>query len=243
LSYAFQAAEMNKHHAALLADIQKHQRKRRHSQANDSYLSSGHHYYDVSVPDRRRLSKDWLKQNKSIPHREFLTVVDSLVRGRSHEEKTVACILLACHATGRNEVGVKQLSGWLDHLVGWAEIDSLCAGVYPPEEILSDWASWQAFVRRLARDRNINKRRAALVFLTGPARVSADERIASLAFEVVDRLKGEREIIITKAISWLLRNLVQFHKKEVAQYIARNKDLLPAIAVRETARKIKTGRK
>ena len=234
---------MDRHHAQLFAQLQKHQRRRKHSQANDSYLSSGHHYYDVSVPERRRMAKEWVKQNKAIPHIEFAAVLDSLVRGKSHEEKTIACILLAYHQSGRREIEVKRLDGWLDHLVGWAEVDSLCAGVYPAEEILSDWKSWQAFIRRLARDKNINKRRAALVFLTGPARVSPDERIASLAFEVVDRLKGEREIIITKAISWLLRNLAQNHKIEVAQYIEKNRASLPSIAVRETTRKIKTGRK
>jgi 3-methyladenine DNA glycosylase AlkD len=234
---------MNKHHKWLLAEIVKQQRKRAHTQANDSYLSSGHLYYDVSVPARRRLAKAWLKENKAIAGHEFSAVLDSLYRGKSHEEKTVASILLALNRAGRESVGTKTLDDWLDHLVGWAEIDSLCAGVYPADEILSDWNSWKTFIRKLARDKNINKRRAALVFLTGPARTSDDERIAGLAFEVIDRLKSEREIIITKAVSWLLRNLVQHRRREVAQYIARNRVALPAIAVRETERKIKTGRK
>jgi 3-methyladenine DNA glycosylase AlkD len=234
---------MNKHHKLLLAEIVKQQRKRTHTQANDSYLSSGHLYYDVAVPARRALARAWLKENKRIPQREFVAVLGSLLRGRSHEEKTVACILLAYDTEGRSEIGPKLLGDWLDHLVGWAEIDSLCAGVYPAEEILSDWSTWKTFIRKLARNKNINKRRAALVFLTGPARTSDDERIAALALEVIDRLRSEREIIITKAVSWLLRNLVQHRKREVAQYIARNRVALPAIAIRETERKIKTGRK
>lgn len=234
---------MHQHHKALLAEIRKHQRKRDHGQANDSYLSSGHHYYDVSVPERRRISKDWVKANRSIADSAFVAVLESLFRGKSHEEKTLACILLADHRVGRGTIGTKQLNAWLDHLVGWAEIDSLCAGVYPAEELLADWTAWQAFIRKLARDKNINKRRAALVFLTGPARTSGDPRIAALGFEVIDRLKSEREIIITKAVSWLLRSLVQHHKKEVARYLASNANALPAIAVRETERKIRTGRK
>jgi len=39
-----------------IAEIEKKRRKRTHSQANDSYLSSGHRYYDVSVPARRAMS-------------------------------------------------------------------------------------------------------------------------------------------------------------------------------------------
>src|SRR5258708_6923241 len=157
---------MNKHHKLLLAEIVKQQRKRAHTQANDSYLSSGHLYYDVSVPARRRLAKAWLKENKAIAGHEFSAVLDSLYRGKSHEEKTVACILLALNRAGRESVGTKPLDGWLDHLVGWAEIDSLCQGVFPANEVLQDWNAWERFLRRLSRSRNINKRRAALVLLT-----------------------------------------------------------------------------
>ena len=234
---------MHRHHRALLSKIEKHQRKRVRSQANDSYLSSGHRYYDVSVPVRRALAKAWLKQNRSIPNKDFVAVLDSLFRGKSHEEKTVASILLAEHRTGRDAIAPKQLNAWLDHLVGWAEIDSLCQGAFKGHEILSNWAGWERFIRKLSRDKNINKRRAALVFLTGPVRTSHDKRLATLALDMIEALKAEREIIITKAVSWLLRNLVQHHKADVAGYIKRNLPSLPAIAVRETTRKIATGRK
>jgi len=234
---------MNRHHKALLAEIEKKQRKRTHSQANDSYLSSGHRYYDVSVPARRAMSKTWLKANSDISDKEFVAVLDSLMRGRSHEEKTVASILLASHARGRAAVGPKTLNGWLNHLVGWAEIDSLCQNVFKAEEMLGDWPAWERFVRKLSRGKNINKRRASLVLLTGPVRYSDDRRMAKLAFEIIETLKGEREIIITKAISWLLRSLTEHHKGVVAAYVARHRASLPAIAVRETTRKIQTGRK
>ena len=234
---------MHAHHKVLLAEIEKHQRKRAHSQSNDSYLSSGHRYYDVSVPARRAMSKAWLKANRGILDKEFVAVLDSLILGKSHEEKTVACILLASHASGREVVGPKKLDAWLNYLVGWAEIDSLCQNVFKAEEVLGDWPAWERFIRKLSRDKNINKRRAALVFLTGPVRYSSDKRLAALAFDMVDALKAERDIIITKAVSWLLRSLTENHKHAVATYIARSRASLPAIAVRETTRKIKTGRK
>ena len=105
------------------------------------------------------------------------------------------------------------------------------------------WREGERFLRTLSCDKNINRRRAALVFLTTPVRKSADKRLAALAFEVIDALKPERDIIITKAVSWLLRSMVQHHKRAVAAYIKENRHLLPALAVRETTRKIATGRK
>jgi 3-methyladenine DNA glycosylase AlkD len=234
---------MHIHHRLLLGDLTKHRRNRVHSQSNDSYLSSGHHYLDVSVPARRTLAKAWLKENKGIPDAEFSAILESLYRGRSHEEKTLASILLSYHHSGRKIVGLKQLNAWLDDLVGWAEIDMLCSGVFTADEIISNWREWQQFIRTLAHNRNINKRRAALVFLTAPVRYSDDQRLAALGFEVIQALQPEREIIITKAVSWLLRSMVRHHKRAVAAYVNKNLSSLPAVAVRETRRQIATGRK
>jgi 3-methyladenine DNA glycosylase AlkD len=227
----------------LLAGLKAHQRRRAHSQANDSYLSSGHHYWDVSIPTLRTLAKEWLKQNKDIASTEFLAVLDSLYRGDSYEEKVLASILLANHRSGRRDVGPGQLDLWLDGLVGWAEIDALCHSTFICDEILAGWREWKRFIRKLVRDENINKRRAALVFLTKATSDSNDERLSALAFEMVDAVKSQREILITKAVSWLLRSMVRHHADAVADYLDENRASLPAIAVRETLRKIATGRK
>ena len=234
---------MHAHHRILLGDLEKHGRRRMHSQSNDSYLGSGHSYLDVSVPARRTIAKGWLKKNQGIPDPEFSAVLESLFRGASHEEKTLASILLSCHPTARKTIGLSQLNAWLDDLVGWAEIDMLCSGVFTADEILANWPAWERLIRGLSRDRNINKRRAALVLLTAPVRYSDDKRLSELGFEVIRALQPEREIIITKAVSWLLRSMVRYHERAVSAYLKKNQSSLPAVAVRETKRKIATGRK
>src|SRR6185312_8524371 len=132
---------------------------------------------------------------------------------------------------------------WLDDLNGWAEVDSLCAGAFWAETLAADWPAWRASIERLAADPNINKRRAALVLLTAPTRRSDDPRFRDLALQVVDRLKGERPILITKAVSWLLRSMATRHGSAVADYLQANAATLPAIAVRETRTKLTTGTK
>ena len=119
----------------------------------------------------------------------------------------------------------------------------LCSGVFTADEILANWPAWEPLIRGLSRDRNINKRRAALVFLTVPVRYSDDQRLSELGFEVIRALQPEREIIITKAVSWLLRSMVRYHERAVSAYLKKNQSSLPAVAVRETKRKIAMGRK
>lgn len=234
---------MHKEHKKLLAEIQKHKGRGTDHSSKDSYINSGHVYYNVTVPVRRQIAKNWLKQNKDISKSEFLGVIDSLYKGESHEEKTLASIILGYHESYKKTLKPDIINHWLDHLVGWAEIDSLCQNVFTAEELLSDWKGWKSFIQKLAIDTNINKRRASLVLLTGPTHRSDDERLRNVAFETIDKLKNEKPIIITKAISWLLRDMSSRHKKEVEMYLTKNESSLPKIALRETWRKIKTGKK
>lgn len=82
-----------------------------------------------------------------------------------------------------------------------------------------------------------------LAFLTGVVSKSEDLRLSNLAFENIDNLKAERDILITKSISWLLRDLTKLHREEVEKYLNDHSTLLPAIAVRETRNKLTTGKK
>jgi 3-methyladenine DNA glycosylase AlkD len=74
-------------------------------------------------------------------------------------------------------------------------------------------------------------------------RDSEDARLADFAFMNIDKLKKEREILVTKAISWLLRDLIKHNRPRVETYLKENEDTLPKIALRETRTKLLTGRK
>lgn len=230
-------------HAQLLAQLRSAGDAPSREPRNDSFGSSGHLYYFVRVPVRRTIARKWLAAQRAAKPSDVLTVIDSLFRGESHEEKTLAAMLLAYHPVARQLAGTRHIERWLDHLAGWAEVDTLCQSTYGSDEVLGDWIKWRAMIRRLARSAAIQKRRAALVLLTGPVRTSSDPRLAQLAFETLDRLRAERDILITKAVSWLLRELVAHHPTAVARYVAANEATLPSIAVRETRTKLATGRK
>lgn len=198
---------------------------------------------NIAAPDLRKIARDWVRANKPRPNGEVLRLCDRLFAGPTHQEKTLAAIVLGYAGEARRAVSLRRLERWLGHVQGWAEVDALCANVFKVDEMLDDWPGWKALLVSLSRDANINKRRAALVLLTGPVRYSADTRLSELAFSLVERLKHEREILITKAISWLLRNLTLRHKSEVADYLKANAASLPPIAVRETTIKLTTGTK
>lgn len=210
---------------------------------NDSYGGSGRPYYRVSAPDRRTMVRRWVAAHRGEGPDAVLALVESLFDGELHEEKTLGAILIAAHPKARAAAGPDDVDRWLGKLNGWAEIDSLCQNVFGADQMLADWPAWTALIERLARDPNLNKRRAALVLLTAPNRCCDDPRFRDLAFAVIEPLKGERDILITKAVSWLLRSMVARHRDAVAAYLADQGPSLPAIALRETRVKLATGTK
>jgi 3-methyladenine DNA glycosylase AlkD len=211
-------------------------------QGNDSYSGSRHPFYFVSVPERRAMARWWLRTSKPTAE-QVLAMADSLFRGRSHEEKTLGALLLGYSAAARRVATPAMVDAWLGELHGWAEIDSLCASVFSAADLTVGWPAWRGLIERLASDPNINKRRAALVLLATPTRTTDDPRFAELAFQVIGALAPERDILITKAVSWLLRSMTARHAAAVAAYLDAHGSVLPAIAIRETRAKLASGTK
>jgi 3-methyladenine DNA glycosylase AlkD len=209
----------------------------------DSYLGNEHPRYPINVPALRTIAKTWMQQHRELPAIEFAALLTSLVEGRSSTEKSMAGILLDNATPAQYTFDPKLFDQWLDHLVGWAEVDSLCTGKYTTHQIPSHWKKWKPILKHFAKSNNIQKRRASIVLLCSPLSKSNDEALAVAALENIERLKSEKEILITKAISWVLRSMIKYHKQLVTQYVEDNAATLPSIAVRETRMKLKTGKK
>src|ERR1700722_5803813 len=148
-------------HAGLVAQLRAAGAPYRGGQHNDSYSGSGHPFFNVSAPELRRIGRVWLAARRKADDVDLLAVVARLFTGEAYEEKVLAAILLAANARMRRLGTAALADGWLDCLQGWAEIDSLCASIFGPEEMDADWPAWRDLIRRLSRDANINRRRAA----------------------------------------------------------------------------------
>lgn len=234
---------MNKFHKEILKEIKEYTHKTSNSTWVAKYLGTSHMYYSLNNPTKREIAKVWVKNHKDISISEFSNLLSSLYKGDSYDEKSIASYLLLYLPALRKQLNVNLLNSWLDYLSGWAEIDSLCQSNYTANEMLSNWNSWRDLISKFSKDKSISKKRASLVLLTKVVYQSDDKRLSDLAFKIIERLKVEKDVLITKAISWLLRDLTKLHKKEVEDYLKENANSLPKIAIRETKRKLLTVRK
>lgn len=232
---------MNKYHQEIVKLYDSYRGNYR-SKHDGSYIGSTKFSYSISTPESRKLIKNWLKK-KTLTVKEYKELLDSLSRGKSHNEFSTIGKLLEYLPKFRSELEPKSLDIWLTNAEGWAEVDTICQGNFTAEEILPSWSGWNKLLEDLVASKNVHKRRASLVLLTGPVRHSPDVRLSKLAFSNIDKLKNEKDILITKSISWLLRDLIKFHSRKVEDYLDKNMSSLPTIAVRETKNKLKSGRK
>jgi 3-methyladenine DNA glycosylase AlkD len=234
---------MNPHHSGILQQIKDQSGQPTEHTFLDSYLGTSNPRYPINAPRMRAIGKEWIRQHKDLTAAEFAKLLTSLVKGKSSTEKVIAGILLDCSTRNQRKFDPTLFEEWLDHLTGWAEVDSVCTGKYCLTEIPADIPAWKGILTRLSKSKNINKRRASLVFLSTPISHSADPRLATIAFANINRLKKEKEVIITRAISWLLRSMVRHHRQALSSFLKKNEATLPAVAVRETKIKLKTGKK
>ncbi|OGK25930.1 hypothetical protein A3C28_00620 [Candidatus Roizmanbacteria bacterium RIFCSPHIGHO2_02_FULL_39_9] len=231
---------MNISHLQILNELKKYPpRPAKHNAKN--YIGSGSIQYHVSNPIKWKIASEWKKKNKNISYEEFKALLYSLNEGKSHDEKSFVGRLLQLFPQYRNLILPKDLDMWLENVRGWAEVDGLCQNNFTYQDFFQDWKLWEKMIRSFSKDKNVHKRRASLVLLTGPVNYSPDKRLSALSFEMIEQLKHEKDILIIKAISWLLRSLIKHHKSQVAAYLKKNKDSLPKIALREASYKLVFG--
>ena len=190
-----------------------------------------------------KLARKIVKENNP-DIKQFISLIDSLYsNATTFEEMDIAARLLNVTPKLKVQIDPTKLDLWLNYTHGWAEVDGLCQSNFLPEELLDNWPVWEKLLIKFSKDKNIHKRRASLVLLTKSVRHSPDKRLANLAFKNINRLKKEKEILITKAVSWILRSLIKYHRSEVENYLKKNKNVLPKIAIREVTNKLLTGKK
>jgi len=234
---------MNPHHQAILRQIQTAEPGRGNTTQRPEHLGTTRKWYGLKNAQSRAILLDFIAAHKDLSYEDWLALIDTLYHGDSYEERCAPRTLFHKFPRYRRRLPLAQLDAWLGCLNGWAEVDSTCQTVFNDKDLLAGWEGWSALLESLACDENINKRRAALVLLTAPITQSPDARILDLSFQLIDRLKGEKEGRITKAVSWLLRKGIKQHRDAIAAYVEANAASLPAIAVRETRRKLATGKK
>jgi 3-methyladenine DNA glycosylase AlkD len=199
-------------------------------------------FYGARVGDLRRTAAGWLRGHRDAGPAQVAALADRLWNAGIREEQLVACFLLAGDRAALAATDPARVRAWTALLDNWETTDQLGMNVLGPLVALDPGGRFET-LQALAGDPRPWARRVALVACTRLARAAGAAalwpRVAALLLE----LAPDRQAALPKASSWVLRSWLEPCPAEVAAFVDRHADRLPALAVRETRAKLASGTK
>lgn len=198
--------------------------------------------FGVYVADLRRIVREYRKRLAGESGEFVYRLGLALLARRISECRQVAYELTAGHPAARDSLNVKRIEFLGEGIDNWACVDSFCCtlvGRAWREGRITD-----ATIKRWSRSPDLWWRRAAVVAtvpLNVRARGGAGDPDRTLV--ICDLLVCDREAIVQKAISWALRELVEWDRAGVERFLAEHAETVSALVRREVRRKLDTGSK
>ena len=143
-----------------------------------------------------------------------MALVEALWDGESREERVLAMLLLEHYGHWIPGLPRSHFEQWRRSLDSWELTDRL--GWTLALWLLGDPDTRLGYLWGLIADEDVWSRRLALVATARINRGKIGATIPDLTLRLVDRVKEERHPMITKAISWVLREMTKTHPDQVA---------------------------
>ena len=205
-------------------------------------VPTGLKMYGVRVPQLREMARLWQRAHKAVAREDLMALVEALWDGESREEKMLALYLLQHHKRWIPGLTWAHFERWRQGLDNWEVTDGLGVRTLGPW-LLADPEARLDHLWDLIADENMWSRRLALVATTWLNRGYQGFSAPDLTLGLIDRVKDERDPMITKAVSWALREVIRAHPDRVDAYVQENQDALAVHVVREVNNKLRTGLK
>ncbi len=196
---------------------------------------------DRSVAGLRALRRELTKELRALGGSEVVALAGALV----HEHgcpRWLAYELVHHHREARLRLTAASLNRLGKGLSDWGSVDAFAVYLLGPA--YRDGNVDEAEIVRWAASKDRFRRRAALactVALNTKARGGSGDAARTLV--VCDRLLGDRDDLVVKAMSWALRELAVRAPREVERYLSEHQAELAARVLREVRNKLETGSK
>ncbi len=189
----------------------------------------------VRTPEVRRLASEAANEYRKakLVIDEILEIGDRLWKGSFLEERALGIFVVSKFKRQLERRHWKHFDAWVDTLSNWAETDGLCGYVLAPLVKIEP-----ALARRLppwTRSGNRWRRRSAAVTLVPFARYGEQLEVA---FDICDRLAGDRDDMVEKGIGWLLKEASRTQPDAVADFLLTDIDRFSRTTVRYACEKL-----
>lgn len=196
----------------------------------------------LPVGDVRSVVREFAPRVRSALSADAIALALAIIAHGTFDGRHCAYELLACNRAARDSLTTRTVERLGRGIDNWCSVDVFAHSISGP--------AWQrrrlteTAVLRWACSPDPWWRRAALastVSLNLPSRGGVGDVTRTLA--VCELTVEDAHVTVRKALSWALRTLVRVDRDAVEAFLAKHGDRLPALVLRETRRKLDTGRK
>ena len=194
----------------------------------------------AATAELREVRREFTHRLKDAAPHVVLELADLLIDVPQTAYRFIAYELIHHHPAALSHLNAWQLEQLGRGIASWGAVD--CFAVYLSGPVWRDRRIPNSLIHGWARSADRWWRRAALVStvpLNSKSQGGAGDTYRTL--QVCRLLEPDRDPMVTKAMSWALRELAKRDPRAVRDYLAARKDVLPAIVLREVTNKLKTG--
>jgi len=204
------------------------------------YISTELEVIGVDTPNMRAVVREFSKRLKNEPPAVVHEIARTIAAGRKLEARQTAYELIARHKPAFASVTGQLLEELGEGNDNWASVDGLACELAGP--------AWLAghipgrHIMKWARSGNLWWRRTAIVCTTALNKKSrGGPGDPKRTFMVCDLFVSDSHPMISKAVSWALRELCKRCPEEVSVYLNRHEPTLPRHVLREVLSKMTKG--
>ncbi len=194
----------------------------------------------AATAELREVRREFTHRLKDAAPHVVLELANLLIDVPQTAYRFIAYELIHHHPAAISHLNAWQLEQLGRGIASWGAVD--CFAVYLSGPVWRDRRIPNSLIHGWARSADRWWRRAALVStvpLNSKSQGGAGDTYRTL--QVCRLLERDRDPMVTKAMSWALRELAKRDPRAVRDYLAARKDVLPAIVLREVTNKLKTG--
>jgi 3-methyladenine DNA glycosylase AlkD len=195
---------------------------------------------EAKTEELRELRREFSRRLKDAAPHVVIELGALLLEVPKFEYRLLAYELIHHHPNALSRLTAWQLERLGRGIASWGAVD--CFAIYLAGPVWRDRHVPNGLIHGWARSADRWWRRAALVStvpLNSKARGGAGDAYRTL--QVCRLLESDADPMVAKALSWALRELAKRDAKVVRDYIAKRKDVLPALVLREVGNKLATG--
>lgn len=203
------------------------------------YLKSPFRFYGVSLPFTEKLAKEFAKKNRNSRREHLFDLVHALWSSDYHEEKRLAIQILEQFPEHIDFGAMPMLEAMLTESTGWDLVDAIA--IHLVGTVLGKDKRAYQYLRTWSRSDNFWMRRASLISQILLFREKKGD--TKLFFRFAERMIGEKEFFIRKAIGWGLREMSKTDPDAVVHFLMSVRGRVSGLTLREGIKRLSDDRK